>query len=744
MNPSQPLASLLDDAPCTENALPGFEGYVNTLAGILMDPDIHTPLTLGVFGAWGSGKTSLMLQVKDKVTGGGSGRAGHRAVWFNAWKYNQEDALWRALLLVLLDDLETLIPRDRPPADADGAEPEQLLALLRQALYRDTSWSEKGERRPDWTTALTAGAQLAFNLALSGASLGLADTVVDEARKALGKGEPVSRLSQLAQAFKREEIVHEQAQLRSLEQFQANFARLVEMLVRREGREDRKLVIFVDDLDRCTPDKAVQVLEALKLFLDVSGCITVLALSAQEIENAVLMRYQGKVDPKAYLEKIIQVPFILPPIENEAMRQYVTNLAPSLPADCAEVFAKGLAEPNPRQVKRVLNIFLLLNRLLAERPDLRRSITPVRLATFVTIQHAHPEFYELLRRRNPGYLPELAQYFRTVAEREARTVEDRQDAPELPEALRDFQTDGALRRLLCLFEEEEARFDALTPLDVRSYITLTKRSTPLEAPVVRSARLTFEPELVTVPAGAFWMGTSDPQVEALRARYEWAKDFDFGREQPQRELTLPEYQIGRYPVTNAEYAAFVRATGHRPPSHWRGDTFPEEQASHPVVYVTWHDALAYVQWLRERTGQDYRLPTEAEWEKAARGTDGRLWPWGDDWDAERCNMKIAGPGETTPVGQYAPRSNSPYGCADMAGNVWEWCSTLYEAYPYRQDDGRENLEASGGRVVRGGCWYDDDPGWVRCAFRVINHPGSAIDDSGFRVARGSRPSHPAP
>jgi formylglycine-generating enzyme required for sulfatase activity len=331
-----------------------------------------------------------------------------------------------------------------------------------------------------------------------------------------------------------------------------------------------------------------------------------------------------------------------------------------------------------------------------------------------------------------------------VAEREARTVEDRQDAPELPEALRDFQTDGALRRLLCLFEEEEARFDPLTPLDVRSYITLTKRSTPLEAPAVRTARQTFEPELVPVPAGAFWMGTSDPQVEALRARYEWAKDFDFGREQPQRELTLPEYQIGRYPVTNAEYAAFVRATGHRPPSHWRGDTFPEELASHPVVYVRWRDALDYVEWLRERTGQDYRLPTEAEWEKAARGTDGRFWPWGDEWDADRCNMRIAGPGETTPVGQYAPRGNSPYGCADMAGNVWEWCSTLYEAYPYRQDDGRENLEASGGRVVRGESWYNNDPGWVRCAFRVSYYPGNDYDDVGFRVARGSRPSHPAP
>jgi hypothetical protein len=639
---SQPHAPLLDDAPTVENNLPGFGGYVNALAGILMDPNTHTPLTLGVFGDWGSGKTSLMLQLQDKVTSGKEGRPTHRAVWFNAWKYNQEDALWRALLLVLLNDLEQLLAADPPPAVDGEPEPQELLERLRAALYRDTSWTEKGERRPDWTAALTAGAGLAFNLVLSGVGLGLVDTVVDEARKTLGKGEPVSQLSKLAQAFKREEVLHTQAQLRSLEQFQANFARLVDVLVRRADGKTRKLIIFVDDLDRCTPDKAMQVLEALKLFLDVPGCIVVLALSAREIENAVFLRYQGKVNPKEYLEKIIQVPFILPPIENEAMQQYVEQLAPALPDQrCAQVFAQGLGEPNPRQVKRVLNIFLLLSRLLDERPDLLQSITPVRLAKFVTIQHAHPEFYNLLRRRSPGYLPELARYFREVKTGARPAPGEESELPQLPEALRDFQTDESLRRLLSLFEEEDARFDHLKPLDVRSYITLAKRSTPLEAPAVISARLSFEPELISIPAGAFWMGTSDEQIAALRRRYAWAKDFDFdfSDEQPQLEITLPAYAIGRYPVTNAEYAEFARATGHCTPRHWRGDTFPEELAAHPVVYVSWHDAQAYVQWLRERTEHDYRLPAEAEWEKAARGESGLLWPWGDKWDVQKCNLK---------------------------------------------------------------------------------------------------------
>jgi formylglycine-generating enzyme required for sulfatase activity len=193
-------------------------------------------------------------------------------------------------------------------------------------------------------------------------------------------------------------------------------------------------------------------------------------------------------------------------------------------------------------------------------------------------------------------------------------------------------------------------------------------------------------------------------------------------------------------VTNAEYAAFVQATGHRAPRHWKQDTFPEELADHPVAYISWYDALAYVEWLREQTEQPYRLPTEAEWEKAARGTEGRLWPWGNEWDAQKCNIRLSGPGEITPVGQYSPAGDSPYGCADMAGNVWEWCSSLDKTYPYERGDGRENLEEQGARVMRGGSWYNDTPAWVRCAARSADLPDISIGDGhGFRVARSSLP-----
>jgi len=739
------FAPILDDLPTGQDAL-DFQPYVDALADILLDPHTRTPLTLGVFGSWGSGKTSLMIQLRDRVAGDAAPeqRPLHRTVWFNAWKYNQEDALWRALLLLLLDDLEQLLQAEPAERVAGEPPPEQLLELLREALYHETGWSEKGKPGVNWTQALTAGAGLAFNLVLSGLGLGLAADTLEAARKKFGEGEAVSRVGELAQAFRREELIHYQAQLRSLEQFQRNFEKLVKLLLRRPDQETRRLVVLVDDLDRCLPEKAIGVLEAVKLFLDVEGCIFVLALDPDAIETAIRTRYKGEVKAREYLEKIIQLPFILPPIEAEPMRKYVESLAPRLPDPrCAEVFAAGLA-PNPRQVKRTLNIFLLLSRLVARRPDLQEGITSVRLAKVVAIQHAHPEFYNLLRQRSPRYLSELESYFRT-----AQTGERREgvEGPRLPDVLADFGARDDLRRLLLCLDDPDARFEDLTPQEIRSYITLTRQAAPVEAPAVRVARQPFEPELASVPAGPFLMGTSDAQIEAMLGSHDWAKTFKekgwFGWEQPQHELTLPAYEIGRYPVTNAEYAAFVAATGRDAPRHWREGQFPEELADHPVVYVVWQDALAYVGWLQERTGQPYRLPTEAEWEKAARGQDGRLWPWGNEWDPKCANCKPAGPGETTPVGQY-PDGVSPYGCHDMAGNVWEWCSSLWGGdlqkptfgYPYRGDDGREKLDGGGLRIVRGDSWYNDNPGDVRCACRGRSGPDDRLAHDGFRVARG--------
>jgi formylglycine-generating enzyme required for sulfatase activity len=207
-------------------------------------------------------------------------------------------------------------------------------------------------------------------------------------------------------------------------------------------------------------------------------------------------------------------------------------------------------------------------------------------------------------------------------------------------------------------------------------------------------------------------------------------------------MKLDEFRIGKYPVTNAEYRAFVEATKAQPPQHWSGGKFPDELAAHPVVYVSWHDALKYCEWLTGKlraAGQladksAIRLPTEAEWEMATRGTaDARFYPWGDEWDAAKCNTADGGPGQTTPVGQYSPAGDSPFGLADMAGNVWEWCLTKwrdnYEDYKRNED---HDVKGDDARVLRGGSWYNPAVN-ARCAYRLRPSPDGRFRDIGFRL-----------
>jgi formylglycine-generating enzyme required for sulfatase activity len=254
-----------------------------------------------------------------------------------------------------------------------------------------------------------------------------------------------------------------------------------------------------------------------------------------------------------------------------------------------------------------------------------------------------------------------------------------------------------------------------------------------QLPTILERSQPFEPEMILIPAGEFLMG-SDPSVDKD------ARD----DEQPQHTLYLPDYYLARTPVTNAQYVAFVQATGHCQPTYWEGGNPPRGKEDHPVLYVSWYDAVAYCNWLAKVTGKPYSLPSEAEWEKGARGSDGRIYPWGNRWDKKRCNAGKGIKGDITPVGAY-PQGASPHGLLDMAGNVWEWTRSLWGVsfkYPYDPADGREDLDAPGVvlRVWRGGAFYLNRR-YVRCASRSRSIPP---DDSGrlvgFRVvvSPGSR------
>ena len=240
------------------------------------------------------------------------------------------------------------------------------------------------------------------------------------------------------------------------------------------------------------------------------------------------------------------------------------------------------------------------------------------------------------------------------------------------------------------------------------------------APAQLAAPPPIQFDWITIPAGEFLMG-SDKQKDPL------AQD----NEMPQHSLYLPEYQIARYPVTNAQYQVFVAATNRRALHHWENGRMPADMENHPVVLVSWHDARAFCDWASDVTNQTICLPSEAEWEKAARGTDGRIWPWGNEPPTQECCNFDSNVGDTTPVNSY-PKGASPYGLLDMAGNVWEWTANLYERYPYRLDGNRENPVGDEDISLRGGSWYGSDY-YVRCAFRDKDGPEYQYNSVGFRV-----------
>jgi len=221
--------------------------------------------------------------------------------------------------------------------------------------------------------------------------------------------------------------------------------------------------------------------------------------------------------------------------------------------------------------------------------------------------------------------------------------------------------------------------------------------------------------MVKVSAGSFIMGNdkSDPE------------------DAPVHQVELPAFEIDKFEVTNADFTKFVESTGYQTFAEqkgyasWRnGEGVGKE--NHPVVRVTWDDANAYCTWLKKR------LPSEAEWEKAARGNDGRTYPWGNDWKANKANVKEIARRTTMAVGSFTVGA-SPDGAEDMVGNVWEWTADWYQPYP-----GNTTKDVYYGekfRVTRGGGWFDEQPQATAFNRNAADPYKTANDDLGFRCVR---------
>ena len=268
-------------------------------------------------------------------------------------------------------------------------------------------------------------------------------------------------------------------------------------------------------------------------------------------------------------------------------------------------------------------------------------------------------------------------------------------------------------------------------------------------------------EMALIPAGTFKMGSTREELDRVigECRQSGQREFQcrdwFDQELARQQVTVDAFFLDRTEVTNARFERFVKATNYRTTAErqgsgrvyfqkngkwqgietkgatWRSPSGPGSSYAfdHPVVQVSWEDAVAYCKWAGKR------LPTEAEWEYAARGADGRRYPWGDSWDPAKANGDLS-VRATRSVGSY-PGGASPFGALDLAGNVWEWTSSLNKPYPYSATDGREDLNAPGRRVIRGGSWTNL-PRSLRSASRFRADPSSRSNYLGFRCARDAR------
>jgi formylglycine-generating enzyme required for sulfatase activity len=282
-------------------------------------------------------------------------------------------------------------------------------------------------------------------------------------------------------------------------------------------------------------------------------------------------------------------------------------------------------------------------------------------------------------------------------------------------------------------------------------------------------------ELVRIPAGEFEMGTSDADVKALVARFGESalRPERLAVEKPRHRVRITrDFLLACHEVTVAQFRRFVEATGHKtdaergggphvlgisdvwektPDANWRSPGFKQED-NHPVVCVSWNDAQKFIEWLNaadraKPRGWAYRLPTEAEWEFAARGRERREWAWGNEWDGSRTNYADKQSGlswadqkaddgypRTAPAGHYSPKGDTPQGVADMTGNVWEWCQDSFDAGYYQTSPVKDpvNKQAMPKRVERGGSWAFT-PDYCRAAFRMGLEPAESYDTLGFRV-----------
>ena len=669
-----------------------FDVYAKTIAGIIANKDNKTPLVIGVHGPWGSGKTTLMKNVERILKGGKVAESGNgqdaeqgeksledligkekcrrcKTVWFQAWKHADEDAILAALIECIL-----------------------------QSMKDDTYLSE-------------------------------AKAYIEEL---ISRFKPFKAIGQTAEKVSGEKLLEVFSELEHKKKldFYSHFEKFFERLVldyaawmpkasSREKIDDSKgvMVVFIDDLDRCPEDRITRILETIKLFLDKEGCMFVIGAATDIIEKA-LEKQKGysPEDAAKFMEKIVQVSFTLPPYyEEKDFGQYVDGICAESGKDmdeCMHLVLPAIGH-NPRQMKRFINNTHLLKGLLSAS---NMAVDPKYITYWSLFKLCYPALandFALEVKDSEYSYNKIREYalsqgnkgFQGTNQRDAGHLEIKE------ESLKKFFVHSDLVPIIALMDLPRSEF-----LKLISFAGIVEE--PTSKAESGKASLTDLDRMVLIPAGEFVYQDGKAKIE-----------------QP--------FEIDVYPVTNSQFETFIRDGGYRNKEFWtdNGWEWKEKesvelprfwndekwnQPQHPVVGVSWYEAMAYAKWAGKT------LPTEKQWERAARGMGGRKYPWGNEFDKEKCNTKESGIERTTRVTRY-PNGISPEGCYDMAGNVLEWTRSRFKPEEDPDDFGLVRDRAQG-PVLRGGAWGGVQGG-ARCAFRNGFYPDIRYYYAGFRCVR---------
>ncbi len=676
---------LNSDSVCGIDLL-GHDVYVETLGEMIADKEFQTPFCIGIYGKWGSGKTTFMKLLAKKLEDSKSGQT-TIPVWFNPWRYAKEEHL----IIPFLKTIELSIKN-----------------------YVNETKGTQGLKKILKNAAQKAGdAAAAISHGISGELLGL-------------KFDAAKAIEHEKSLIKQRESKHQQ----HLENYRSLYYDMINQLKNTVDEKSYRITVFIDDLDRCLPETAVELLEAIKLFLDIKGYLFVIGAAQDVVEQGIAYRYRhldenkkdkdGKpvINPKDYLDKMIQLPFELPPIESSKKSTYIESLIGENTEfkDRTDLIKTGIGN-NPRELKRFVNLLAftsrlaenLKNRLLA-KPDedeenkqsLKTHFIPGLYVKWSIIVFKFPDVHSDIK-GNRQKLLELQDA--AINDGKSKRTEDSYGKTDNISINENLKT---ILRKEPLFPNN----DWIIGLFV--HLTEAAKTNIKDNDAAAGYSQSFQPgDQVLIAKGIFLYG--DDKIEKMI-------DYD--------------YYIDVFPVTNRQYKAFLDDPKNKnhpipkvdddwaKPYNWSqtkdGISFPKDKDNHPAVLVNYDDAVAYCKWRTETEKDEYRLPTEEEWEKAARGIDGRVYPWGDEFATDKCNTKKSGIETTSDVTKYR-NGTGPNKCYDMAGNVWEWTESWY-------DNGKDF------KVLRGGSWGSSAES-ARCASRNGNHPNNRDTAFGFRCAR---------